>query len=142
MENKPILHFEDEKQFQDTLKYWIDKLMLFDWVIVATRTNEVLDVDSCEDDDICWGYTRPDFENKTARIQIYTGRINEDDPIAFQNFEELTLVHELVHLRFGLMKEGTLYEDLVTNTHQHSVIESFAKSLILAKYDLTFDYFK
>lgn len=142
MDNKPILHFESDEQFQNTLKYWVDKLILYDWVIIGSLTDETLCVDSCEDDDICWGYTRPDFENKTARIQIYTGRINENDPIAFQNFEELTLVHELVHLRFGLMKEGTLYEDLITNTFQHSIIESIAKSLILAKYDLTFEYFK
>jgi len=78
------------------------------------------------------------IENKTATVTILD--TNKDDRI-FKKCDELTLVHELLHLKLGYMcapngLEGALYE-----LHEHSLIYEFSKSLIMAKYGIGLNWF-
>ena len=57
---------------------------------------------------------------------------------------ELTLVHELLHIKFEYISDEDVVGDL-PKVHQsllHQGVESMAKSLIMAKYNLDYDYFK
>jgi hypothetical protein len=66
-----------------------------------------------------------------------------DDEIVGKQPQELVLVHELLHCKISILNNdiGT-YEVDMTEYFYHSLLEQLAKSLIMAKYDLTFDYFK
>lgn len=129
---EPICEFKDKKQLQDCCRDWQHKLMLDHWVIyagfhtTAEYPNE-------------YGHVEFSIANETATITILdkmpTGRIT-------RNCAELSLIHELLHLKLGWLEANETYEAIYLDEKQHQLIHELARSLIMAKYNLDYDWFK
>lgn len=143
---KPISVFKDEEQFLAYAKDWQHKLFLDNWNIEFRLTNDCLKVVDNESgiENILWGFNAYTFENSNAIITVFNGKTIESDDDISKNMAELTLVHELLHIKFEYISDEDVIGDL-PKVHQsllHQGVESMAKSLIMAKYNLDYDYFK
>ena len=131
----PILEFRDETQTHACLKEWQKRLFLDDWIIKV----EVKPLEEMSDKDHI-GENDYQFVLKSSIISI--GRFGDREGINKMP-HELTLVHELLHLKFVFadgVKDTT--EGAFFGAHEHMLIEQMAKSLIMAKYDLPFSWFE
>ena len=130
---KPIIQYKNDKQLQKSLKEWQKRLFLDSWII-HVRLCDKNQISNEEEGHI-------DFyvENKTASILI----LQEDKESRIEKFcQELTLVHELLHLKMGWLKSPETMEGKYYEVLQHQLIEEMAKSLIMAKYNLKLNWFK
>lgn len=133
----PILEFETEEQLQNCIEDWKKILFLQDWVIKGKLVDELYD----SNDNELAGNNNFQIANKCSLIQIV--RANEDVKSRIVKYcAEATLVHELLHCKYNWTQkcsdsiEYAYYENL-----EHSLIEQMAKSLIMTKYNLPFEWF-
>jgi hypothetical protein len=139
MEQKePVIIFQDDDQFMEYLRYWQNKLFLNDWVI----RGKLCSFDELNEPSLD-GYNIVIAVSKTADIKILNELPNGNDVAKF--CAEITLVHELLHCKYGMMK----YEfDQYANRYnrymdvcEHTLLEQMAKTLIMVKYNLPFEFF-
>lgn len=133
----PIMEFETEEQLQSCIEDWKKVLFLQDWVIKGSLVDELHDANGNE----LSGNNSFQIPNKCSLIQIV--RANDDIKSRIVKYcAESTLVHELLHCKYNWTEKNSnsieyaYYEDL-----EHSLIEQMAKSLIMVKYDLPFEWF-
>lgn len=132
MATTPIETFKSKEQFQETCKYWKDKLFLNDWFIKFSLVEASIKDDSEQfEGKELLGECSFNFINKTAQIQI-----DNKHCIA-----ELTLVHELLHLIPAFISEDSLIPENIQedfNVYREAIVhqsmEQMAKSLILVRY--------
>ncbi len=127
--------FNSKEELYEYLTWWQEKLFLTDWIIKASI---------CLPEDFitknCCGENEFEIENKTCVIRIlhpkyYGNRI-------MKYCAEKILVHELLHCKYNWIANNDSYEGKYVDVMEHSLLEQMAKSLIMAKYDLSLDYFK
>ena len=128
----PICEFQNKKQLQDCCRDWQHKLMLDHWVIYAGFHTAAEYPDEC-------GHVEFSIANETATITILdkmpTGRIT-------RSCAELSLIHELLHLKLGWLEANETYEAIYLDEKQHQLIHELARSLLMTKYDVDYDWFK
>lgn len=133
MNSFPIQEFQNDKELNDCLKEWQERLFLGDWIIKAC----LVDANELPENA---GYNNWIFEKQTSFIQI--ARLTDDTKARMTKvFQEVTLVHELLHLKFGLVENVDSYEGKFVEIHEHQLVEQMAKSLIMAKYGLNPSWF-
>lgn len=134
---EPIMEFTDIAQAYKCLKEWQTKLFLDDWIIKL----QIIPFDEMQTFGHI-GENEYQTTNKCACISI--GVLTENAKTAMSKVpQELTLVHELLHCKF-IMTDGMkdTIDGLFISSYEHTLIEQMAKSLIMAKYNLTFEWFK
>ena len=130
---EPIKIFKSAKELQECKDWWIEKLQLKDW-------NIVVGIGKCEDDNN-HGENETEWVGKSAMITIE--RREDMDDFICKQYEEIVLVHELLHCKIMLYeKDRMTIEEFQFMLNQHQLIEQMAKALIMTKYNLTFDWFK
>ncbi len=130
--NTPIMEYKNDKEAIESLKEWQDRLFLNDWIIkiqLVPLTDLI-------------GQNTYELSNKASLISI-DPYCNKGDMGMTKDPHELILVHELLHLKFTLTDGvNKTTEGLFLSFHEHSLIEQMAKSLIMAKYNIGFNWFK
>lgn len=136
---KPIETFKSNEQFQKCCKEWQHKLFLDDWFIKFELTEEELHMEEDTLDGMC----EFNFNNKEAKIVIFNGKYVSDDTIMRQ-IGELTVIHELLHIKAEYLSDMDIVGKENETFHKyiyHQSIETMAKSLLMVKYNLDYDYF-
>lgn len=141
MSKKPIEIFKSEEQFKDCCKYWQHILFLDNWFIRFEMVDEPINLDG----DILYGVCEFNYLNKEAVIRIFNGRFDADDSrIVCKECAELTVIHELLHLREEYISEIDIGCSDTRTFHEymfHQGIETMAKTLLMTRYSLGYDYF-
>lgn len=142
MKNKPIEYFTSDKEFQKYAKDWQHKLFLDNWFIKFELVESELYLDNENKDVSLFGYCEKNWGNHEALIKI--SHLKNSKGVVTRSIEELTLVHELLHcLLFPIEvdSERATYEGLFLTLSNHTQIEQLAKSLLMTKYNLDYNYF-
>ncbi len=114
---------------QNLLKEWQERLGLQDWAITLKI--------NCKQEDL----SNPEWQGennwvssiKCATIKIVSPDVHGDDRILKFDFEK-TLVHELLHIKFGLLDiTDRTYESNVVDELRHQLIDDLARALVMAK---------
>lgn len=138
---KPIEVFNNDEQLHQTMLEWKSILMLDSWNIVARLLS--LKEMKKEDGTYCLGESNIDYINKGSVIFIADIFDGSETPIIAERFcAEETLVHELLHCKYNVLHDEDSYEGAMLDVHQHQLLEEMAKSLMMARYDLPFGYWK
>ena len=140
MKNKPIEYFQNDKEFQKCAKDWQHKLFLDDWFIKFELIEQEIYADDKESK--LFGYCQKVWENHEAIIRI--SHVKDNKGTVTKGIEELTLIHELLHCKLFPLEvdeERGTYEGLTLALQNHVNIEQLAKSLLMAKYNLDYNYF-
>jgi len=133
---EPITAFKSNEELQTCLEWWQSKLGLQDWIIKSKLTNDLQDIGNHSE--ISFNVVG---KHAMIRIRPYDS-VEAGEWIAKQP-QELVLVHELLHcLIYEIEKDTESIELIIYNQQQHQLIESMAKALIMAKYDIGLDYFR
>ncbi len=82
-----------------------------------------------------------DPASRSAVIRIRESA-EEDSRLIIKACHERVLVHELLHLTYNLTEPVDTIESIFYHEHEHELLEKMAKTLIMTKYDLDFDWFK
>lgn len=132
----PIIIFKNQQQAQNCLFEWQNKLSLFDWIInINLLYDEIVTAPN-------WGSSTNWRAMHIAEIYIPMPQAGQINPFPQKYCQELILVHELLHIRIPKSRvnvnsnEGNYYQ-----AEQHATLESIAKALIMAKYDVNIDWF-
>ena len=107
------------------MKKWVDIIGLHDWEIQLAwqcKPEEVPEHD-------CDGYTIFDETTKTALVYIVDEKYIDCSP--FTHDFEVTLVHELMHLKTAILTDRNC--DSLQNRMMHCLVEDMAKALVKAK---------
>ena len=138
MAKKPIEIFKSVEQFEAYAREWQYKLFLDNWFINFSLTNESIYQDGME----LWGVSAYNFENSSADVTVFNGKLASNCDA--RNIAELTLVHELLHLKMEYITDEDIIGQLppFEVSLKHKALEVMAKSLIMAKYDVPYEYFK
>lgn len=141
----PIMTFSSDEEARECLEYWKNKLFLNDWHIKlnynAPQESFVTGLDS--EGEIVFNYI-----NRSAVIRIVSPDTSLLQDILVKFCAEKILVHELLHLKYNLFRITDVYdskgsmEDVVANNLEHSEIEKMAKTLIMVRYGLDYDWFR
>lgn len=137
---KPIKHFTSEEQFIKCCKYWQHKLFLDNWFIKFVLTTEELHLG----DELAEGLCEFSFNNKEAVITIYNGDKVLNESIVVDSISELAVVHELLHLKNEYFSDKDITGEDSNTFHKyifHQGVETMAKTLLMVKYNLDYDYF-
>lgn len=129
----PVMHFVSQKQAEKYLKEWQRRLFIESWFIKVKLVKGSDIPGSNGSNDMC-------LENKICVISIAT-----DIPVGYFAVKvpnEQTLVHELLHCKYGLLTNSSTYEGKTVELIEHQLIEEMSKSLIMAKYNLSQEWFK
>jgi hypothetical protein len=135
---EPVVKFEDLEEAYGCLEYWKKKLFLTDWTIKLNLVEGTLKM---EDDREAEGKNNYVFMRKASLITL--GLVTEDrEEYVERMSQEQALVHELLHLKYNWQiiendHTGRFYDEM-----EHQLLEEMAKSLIMVKYSLDFDWFK
>ena len=140
MYKTPIMEFESQEQLQQCLEEWKKILFLEDWIIKGILIDPPFIDEACGGE-LC-GHNEFQIVNKCSLIRI----VRPDDDIKERIMKycaELSLVHELLHCKYNwTMNNTNSIEYVYFDTLEHGLIEQMAKSLIMAKYSLPFEWFK
>lgn len=130
---EPIFDFKNQETLDKYLKEWQERLMLTNWIINA-KIVEPSEIQRYG------GWCDFQYSNSCAMIKIAEYDYNND--YVMKQPHELVLVHELLHCVFmNLSREDTI-EGVYYAEKQHQTLERIAKSLIMAKYNLAYDWFE
>lgn len=111
------------------LNEWQERLGLQDWVIVLRYNCKFSDLET--QDSIAETLWRTTIKNATIRI-ISKEEYGTDRTLPF-DFEK-TLVHELLHIKFGLLDVmDRTYESKVVDELRHQLVDDLARALVMAK---------
>ena len=136
---KPVYDFNVEggkALMEQRLRYWQHILNLDHWIIEADLVDEIKNPRG-EDDRTTLGINMMTPESCYAQIAI-----SKKEPPVGRKFDELTLVHELMHcviLLFG--SEDETYMEGVASVYTEQQVELIARSLMKAKYSLEMEDF-
>lgn len=132
----PVMTFHNDEELNDCLKWWKDRLYLHDWIIHGALKDHVY----IDEKEMAGSNT---FEHglMSSCILISTAQTGETKDTVSKVCHELTLVHELLHLRLNWLNPPYSYEGNYTDAMEHQNIEKFARSLIMAKYRLPIEWF-
>ncbi len=110
------------------LEEWQERLGLQDWAIVLRYNCKQEDMELEEvNGETVWTTSIKSATIKIIGEEVYGKRILSFD------FEK-TLVHELLHLKFGLIDQNiSSYESNVTYEARHQLIDDLARELVMAK---------
>ena len=129
---EPILEFRDKEELAACCHEWQHRLMLDHWIICTGFHNGIDNPDE-------YGHIDFSITNETATITILdkmpTDRISK-------SCAELTLIHELLHLKIGWIEANDAYEAVYLDEKQHQLIHELARTMIMAKYGVDYDWFK
>ena len=115
------------KEF-NLLKEWQERLGLQDWVITLRINCNKNEMDLQE----VAGETEWSLSIKSAAVKIIS-KEEYGERIVPYDFENI-LVHELLHLKFGLIDQKiTSYESDVAYEVRHQLIDDLARALVMAK---------
>lgn len=135
----PIMEFDSEDHLQRCIEEWKKILFLQDWVIKGNLVDSLIDESS--GDELC-GHNNFQIVNKSCVIDIVKATDDTRNRIV-KYCAEATLVHELLHCKYNwLSGDSNNMEYVYYDTLEHSLIEQMAKSLIMVKYDLPFEWFQ
>ena len=140
MSKKPIETFKSDEQFQSCCRDWQHKLFLDDWFIKFELTEDEI---SYEEELLLDGICEFNFNNKEAKIKVFNGKYKDVDNVVKQ-ICELTIIHELLHIKLEYIRDIDILgseNDTLGKYIKHQATESMAKSLLMAKYNLDYDYF-
>lgn len=126
--------FDSQEKLNKCLKWWQNKLFLNDWIIKAV----VCSPDEFKEKECC-GENEFDMVNKCCVIRIMDKKYYGDRILKY--CAEKILVHELLHCKYNWISNENTYDGVYVDTVEHGLLEQMAKSLIMAKYDLDFEYF-
>jgi len=134
MSKMPKIEFKSDKELMKYLEWWQKKLFLDDWIIEAKicKPEEFKNPDSMGENSV-------DIVNKCSAIRIIDKKYYSDNYILRYCAEKI-LVHELLHCKYDFEYADT-YEARYLDVSEHALLEQMAKSLIMAKYDLDFEFF-
>ena len=136
----PIMEFESTEHLQSCIEEWKKVLFLQDWIIKGVLVDPPLIDEECGGE-LC-GHNSFQIDNKCSVIRIV--RPNDDIRSRIVKYcAECNLVHELLHCKYNwtVNNHGGL-EYVYYDTLEHGLIEQMAKSLIMAKYNLPFEWFQ
>jgi hypothetical protein len=138
---KPIDIFENAEQLEKCLREWQHVLFLDGWLIIAHIEDEIIDSDGEVVKDAA-GFNTFVFESSQANIQLLSKQSYEDNGNIFKHCMEKDLIHELLHCKYAWMSNPNQhYEMVYLEAKEHQILEEMAKSLIMAKYGVDYDYF-
>lgn len=138
---KPIDIFESPEQLETILREWQHRLFLDGWLILAHIEDEIVDVDGNVRDDVA-GLNTLIYEASQANIQILSEKSYNENNNIYKQCQEKDLVHELLHCKYAYMESNhDTYESVQLELMEHQRLEEMAKSLIMAKYGVDYDYF-
>lgn len=119
----------NKEKAKELLDEWKERLGLQEWTI-NLKINVPHSVMGNLD-----GETRFDVVMKCAKIKI-VGEYYDEECWLKYNFERI-LVHELLHLKLGVLdiyEDNLQYEETVVEHKVHQLIEDMAQALVMAKY--------
>lgn len=129
---EPIRVFEDLKQFKEIAAEWQHMLFLDDWIISVGWHG-------MEDYPNEGGHVEYNIENQTATITLM--KHIPDDRI-IKACHELTLIHEMLHLKIDFLAAPENAEGKLWEIWSHHNVYQMSKSLLMAKYNIDFSWFK
>ena len=134
----PIMDFESDSQLQECIEEWKKILFLQDWTIKGMLVDALCN----DDEEELAGLNNFQVSNKCSLIKIV--RANEDNTSRIVKYcAEATLVHEMLHCKYNwAQKCSDSIEYAYYDCLEHGLIEQMAKSLIMVKYDLPFEWFQ
>jgi hypothetical protein len=134
---EPIKQFKSIRELKDCAKWWQKRLFLENWFIKYELVDKRLAKESGEPID---GYCQFSVENKEAKIVI-SNMPTEEGIVEFS--AELTLVHELLHIKREYLPRSYSEEDVESfeDILLHQSQEEMAKTLLLTKYGIEKDWF-
>lgn len=134
MNKEPVIQFKSQKELEECAMYWINKLLLDKQFIVVKFVPR---------DKIA------DLQGKTSHMPYQEWALIEiADTVDFECAElvkvcqELTLVHELLHIKYSLLDFTSSYEGQIAEYEEHKNLEQMAKSLLKVKYNISYDWFR
>ena len=135
MNKEPIMEFKNQEELDKSLQEWKQRLFLSDWNIKAYLVHGEELPDCAGDSNVQWvnscGTIRIRYADELPKDMI------EKDP------HEKILVHELLHFKmFGYTYKSPTVEEIFYDEKHHQLLEQFAKSLIMAKYGVSYEWFK
>lgn len=132
----PIMEFKSMEQAYKCLNYWKEKLFLQDWTIKLLLVSP----EEMNLEDVC-GENLFQIETKSCVIKILKPEYYGDRIIKY--CAESILIHELLHCLYNWVeRDYNSIEVAYYDTLEHARLEQMAKSLLMTKYDLNFDWFK
>ncbi|MDR2007006.1 MAG: hypothetical protein LBP78_07180 [Acidaminococcales bacterium] len=134
----PVLVFKDGAEMNEKLRYWQRLLFLDDWIIKGELTSERLSDDTTGAP--LRGKCSMVQELKAATIYLYVPQSDFDEEIVKFCHEDI-LVHELLHCKYNILEAGTSYEARHLDLREHVLLEEMARSLIMARYNIGFEWF-
>lgn len=137
---KPIEVFKSDEEFQKIAKDYQHKLFLDNWSIEFNLTEDTM----YENDMELWGYCAYNFDNSYATIYVYNKKTVRDGDCQSRNCAELTLLHELLHIKLEYISDADTVGELspLEISLRHQAVETMAKSILMFKYDVPYEYFK
>lgn len=138
---KPIDIFEDQEQLEKCLREWQHILFLDGWLIIAHIEDKIIGCDGNEVKNAT-GLNTLVYESSQSDIQLLSEKAHIENNNLFKHCMEKDLVHELLHCKYAWMENpNQYYESVYLEANEHQKLEEMAKSLIMAKYNLDYDYF-
>lgn len=132
--SEPIMIFENEDELNKSLKEWKKRLFLNDWNIKAYLAHG-------EDIAGLAGESEAQWVNSCGVIRIRYGNEMPNDMIEKEPHEKI-LVHELLHFKMMSFTSSDMsIEDVFFDEKQHQLLEQIAKSIIMAKYNIKYNWF-
>lgn len=127
-----ITKFISEKQIYKCAQYYIKLLGLQDWLITFKLVDQMSQEGRAGENECV-------FILKQAVIKLL--KTFDPNKYAFKQPQELVLIHELLHCMF-FPDIGNTYTDACYHMSQHQLLESMARAIFKARYNLTNDDFK
>lgn len=135
--NEPILEFENIAAAYKCLAEWQKRLFLDDWIIKLELEEHPIECDGEQ----CSAMHSTKYSIKTSVISIFR-KAHAENRITKHAAEHI-LVHELLHLKYPMYNFATeTPQDIEYREMTHALIEQMAKSLMMAKYNITYEWFR
>lgn len=132
----PIMEFTSIEQAYKCLQYWQEKLFLQDWTIKLLLVSP----EEMNLKEVC-GENIYVVESKCCVIKILKPEYYGDRITKY--CAEQILIHELLHCKYNWCERNyDSIEVVYYDTLEHALLEQMAKSLLMAKYNLEFDWFR
>lgn len=133
---QPIIIFKNQTQARDCLHKWRYRLSLSDWIIdIHLHYGDIVIAPA-------WGKSTIWRAIHVAEIHIPMPGPGQINPFPQRYCQELILVHELLHIVLpGYDADINTTEGFFYENEQHARLESIAKALIMAKYNVGRNWF-
>lgn len=137
MNNKEPIMDCTEEELTKLGREWQSRLFLDSWVIKFKFEYEDMTSDSGQE---LSGLCSFDMVNSCAIISIRKPNEDTNNRIMKYCIEQI-LLHELLHCKMNWLETPGTLESAYFDTKEHALLEEISKSLIMAKYNLKFEWF-